>query len=259
MDLDSYWQENKRFVLSVGAGVLVFLVGFAAESSVYGGDLQATRGEIGRLRRQLSEAPYTAQDLQAVEGENQALRGSVEKLAAAVRFQPRQGFAADLASGSPSNQYLRTLSRVREDVQQRASRAGLELDSSLGMPELSPTVETEIVRYLEALDVVETVVDLAIRGRVDRIDKIQVRLDPGLASRAGLGKIERTRVAFTMSGDSLALASVIAWSQRPLADGRVLPVDQLEMLNARGKPGEVRLDATFVLARLREEAAEEGQ
>jgi len=69
----------------------------------------------------------------------------------------------DPAGGSSANHYLRTLSRVREELTQRANRASLKLDSSLGMPELSPTVEREILRYLEALDLVETVSDLVSR------------------------------------------------------------------------------------------------
>ncbi len=259
MDLGGYWQENRRFVLSVGAGVVVFFGAFAVENSVYGDERIATRNEINRLKRQLADAPFTAQDLAAAEQENAALLSSVEQLAAAARFRPRSEFVPDPSAGSPSNVYLRTLSRVREELGSRAARAGLELDSSLGMPELSPTVESEIVRYLEALDLVETVADLAIRGRVDRIDRIQVRLDPGLSSRTGLGRIERTKVSFTLSGSSLALARVLAWSQRPAPGGRVLPLDQLEMVNARGKPGEVRLDATFTIARLREDPAERGQ
>src|SRR6185503_3130634 len=129
---------------------------------------------------------------------------------------------------------LRTLSRVREELTQRANRASLKLDSSLGMPELSPTVEREILRYLEALDLVETVSDLAIRARADSIDKIQVRLDPGYSSRGGVGAIERTKVQMTISGSSLELTRLLAWTQRPDANGRTLPIDSLEMSAPKG-------------------------
>ena len=133
----------------------------------------------------------------------------------------------------------------------RANRAGIALDLELGMPELSPTVEAEIERYLEALDLVESVVDLAIRSRVQRIDKIQVRLDPGLSSRQGLGRIERTKVVFALTGTSLALDRLLVWTQRPPPGGRALLVDGFEMQNARGKEGEVRLEVTFLVPRVR--------
>jgi hypothetical protein len=258
MDLSGYWQENKRFVLYVGAGVVLFFIGFVLESSIYGDDLTSTRAEIARLKRQLSEAPYDSEDLAQVERENAALRAAVERLSDEARFRPWPEFVIDPGAGPAANQYLRTQARVREELEQRANRAGLELDRSLGLPELSPTVEAEIVRYLEALDLVESVADLAIRARVDRIDRIQVKLDPGLSARTGLGPIERTRVSFTMTGDALALARVLVWTQRPPGQaGRVLSIDALEMLNARGKRGEVRLDLTCTLARLRDEPAGE--
>jgi hypothetical protein len=252
MDLGGYWQENRTFVVSVGAGVVLFLVGLMVESSIWADERDATRRRIQGHKNQLAQASYSADDLAEAERENAELRTVVEQLERAASFQPRAEFARDERSGSLSNQYLRAISRVREELESRANRAGIALDTKLGLPELSPTVEAEIERYLEALDLVESVVDLAIRARVARVDKIQVRLDPGLTSRTGLGRIERTKIAFHLSGSSLALSRLLVWSQRPPAGGRTLLVDELEMQNARGKEGEVRLDVTFVLPRLRE-------
>ena len=258
MDLGGYWQENKRFVVGVGAGALLFLVGLVIESSIWEDERNETRRRIQGLKNQLEEASYTAEDLAEAERENAGLRTVVERLGAVADFQPREEFARE-ASGSASNQYLRAVSRVREELESRANRAGMALDLELGMPELSPTVEAEIERYLEALDLVETVVDLAIRSRVQRIDKIQVRLDPGLSSRQGLGRIERTKVVFDLTGSSLALDRLLVWTQRPPPDGRALLIDAFEMQNARGKEGEVRLEVTFVVPRVRApEPAPEG-
>lgn len=254
MDLGAYWQENKRFCMTVGAGALVFLIGFAVETSLYQGQINAAQRAIQLNKNQLRELKFSSEDQKAAEAENAELRASVERLTAAASFRPRPEFVPDPAAGPSANHYLRTLSRVREDLMQRANRASLKLESSLGMPELSPTVEREILRYLEALDLVETVADLAIRARVDGIDKIQVRLDPGHGSLGGVGAIERTKVQMTLSGSSLALTRLLAWTQRPPdANGRSLPIDQLEMSGAKGRPGQVRLDVTFVLARVRVE------
>ncbi len=252
LDLGAYWQENRRLVLSVGAGALLFLVGFGIESSLFQGKINAAQRAIQLNKNQLKEMQFSSQDLAEVEGENAALRTAVEKLTASAQFRARPEFVPDPASGPSANHYLRTLSRVREDLEQRANRASLDLDASLGMPELSPTIEREILRYLEALDLVESVADLAIRARADGIDKIQVRLDPGHASRAGVGPIERTRVQMTLTGSSLALTRVLEWSQRPAAGARVLPIDQLEMSAMRGRKDQVRLDVTFVIARVQE-------
>lgn len=252
MDLGAYWQENKRFVVSVGAGALLFLIGFGIESRVYRDKINATERANQAKRNQLKEMQFSATDQQEAEAENAALRQAVDRLTAAAQFEPRPEFVPDPASGSSANHYVRTLSRVREELLQRANRASLQVDSSLGMPELSPTVEREVLRYLEALDLVESVADLAIRARADAIDKIQVRLDPAQNSRAGVGAIERTRVQLTLTGSSQALTSVLVWTQRPEGGGRVFPIDKLEMSAARGRPGQVRLDVTFLLARVKE-------
>jgi hypothetical protein len=252
MDLGAYWQENKRFCVTVGAGALLFLIGFAVETSLFQGKINAAQRAIQLNKNQLKELKFSAEDQRSAEAENAALRLSVEKLTAAANFRPRPEFVPDTAAGSSANHYLRTLSRVREELLQRANRASLKVDSSLGMPELSPTVEREILRYLEALDLVESVADLAIRARADSIDKIQVKLDPGHASRAGVGAIERTKVQITLTGSSLALTRILAWSQRPATGGRALPIDKVDMSGVRGRPGQVRLDVTFVVARIKE-------
>lgn len=251
MDAGAYWQENKRFVVTVGTGALVFLIGFAVETSLFQGKINTTQRAIQLSKNQLKELKFSATDQQEAEVENVALRASVERLIGAAHFRPRPEFVPDPAAGSSANHYLRTLSRVREDLLQRANRASLKIESSLGMPELSPTVEREILRYLEALDLVESVADLAIRARADSIDKIQVVLDPGHGSR-GVGPIERTKVQMTLSGSSLELTRLLVWTQRPGPAGRVLPIDQLEMTTAKGRPGQVRLDVTFLLARVKE-------
>ena len=40
MDLNDYWQENKRFLLSIAGGLLVFLIGTMIVGGVVDSDLQ---------------------------------------------------------------------------------------------------------------------------------------------------------------------------------------------------------------------------
>jgi hypothetical protein len=252
MDASAYWQENKRFVVTVGAGALVFLIAFAIEGSMFEDPMAAARREIQGHKRALEQAQFSASDLATAEEENAALRQAAGTLVEVARFRPRAEFVPDPTAGPAANGYLRTFTRVKEELGQRAARVGVELDRGLGMPELSPTNEGEILRYLEALDLVESVADLAVRARVDRIDKILVRLDPALSSKMGVGAIERTKVQMTIAGPSLALTRLLSWTQRPGAGGRVFAIDKLEMGIAKGKKDEVRLDVTFVIARVKE-------
>lgn len=252
MDLGAYWQENKRFVVTVGAGAVLFLIAYAIETSHYQGRINAANRAITLKRNELKAMQFSSADQSEAEAENAALRSAVEALGAAAQFRARPEFVPDPAAGSSANHYVRTVSRVREDLSLRANRANLDLDPSLGMPELSPTLEREILRYLEALDLVESVADLAIRARAQGVDKIQVRLDPGHAARTGVGAIERTRVQMTLTGSSLALTRLLAWTQRPGPNGRVIPIDKVEMLSPKNQTGRVRLDVTFLIARVRE-------
>ncbi len=252
MDFNDYWQENKRFVTTVAVGVVVFLAGRWALAETFTTDLSAAQSSISRSRRGLGEAMFTAADRARAEDENEALRAAVERLSQAVEFEPRPEFHLDPSIGSSQNQYQRAVSRVRDDLLQRANRANLKLDAGLGMPKLSPTRDAEIERYLEALDVIEAAIRMAIEARVQRVDKIQIRLDPGLSSRTGLGRIEETKVEVTMIGDSLALTRFLARTQRPVegGKGRVLHVGGAELVPSRSKEDELRLDVTLIVARL---------
>jgi len=250
MDLNDYWQENKRFVMSVVGAAVVFLIAYLMVSAYFADDIRGRQAEISRHRRDLADAMFSATDLADAGAENEALRGAVTELVAASRFEAREEFVVDPTAGAPNAQYLRTLSRVREELLTRANRANLKVEPELGMPSLSPTRDTEIVRYLEALDVIETIVDLSIQARAQRVERMQVKLDPGLNSRDGLGDVERTRVRFSITGSSLALTRVLTWTQRPPAGGRVLHVDEAELVPSRSKEDEVTLDLTLVIPRI---------
>jgi hypothetical protein len=258
MDLNDYWQENKRFVNGVAGGAIVFLVAHLFVSGSFDDDIRVKQGEINKRKRDLSEAMFTSSDLADARAENDVLQAAVTELREATHFVPRADFTLASDRGAPNVQYLRAVSSVRDDLLVRANRANLTLESALGMPALSPTREEEIVRYLEALDVVETVVDLAIDSRVQRVERVRVRLDPGLDSREGLGEVERTRVSFTITGTSLALSRLLIWTQRPpgTGEGRVLHVDEVELLPSSSKEDEVRLDLTLVIPRLPDDGEE---
>jgi len=257
MDLNDYWQENKRFVTFVLLRIVAFFVGYLVIDGHYSEDIDAAKGTISRHRGTLRKPLFTPGDLSRAEEENDALRTAVATLEEAAAFQPREEFVLDPALGSFPNQYLRTLTRVREDLLPRANRGNMTIEPGLGMPKLSPTKDEEIVRYLEALDVVETVAGIAINSRVKRLEKITIRLDSGLTSRDGLGRIERTTVRFAMRGTSLALERLLAATQRP-GDGRVLHVHDMEMTPSRNKDDEVQLDLTLTIARLRPADTKEG-
>lgn len=256
MDLNEYWQENKRFLAVVAAGALAFLVGELVIDGMIGGDLALERREISRARAELRKGRYTAADLETARDENEALLVALDELVELVDFEPRPEYRLDAARGSATTQYFARVSAARDELLRAAGRLNVRLPEELGMPALAPTREEEIERYLEALDLVERACRLVLEEGVPRVDRIGVRLDPGLGSRRGVGRVERTRVEMRLSGPSDALAAWFLATQDPGRGGPLL-IEQLEMLPERGKEREARLDLTFLVARVRRESVEE--
>jgi hypothetical protein len=255
--LEAFWQENKRFVLVTGGGAVVFLVGWLAIGSLLGDELAAQRRTAESARRKLSSEPmFSSDDLRRIEDENAALKSAVAALSDAVAWKPRPAFALDGRRGPPSNQYFSVVSATREDLLRRAGRANLRLPEDLGLPALSPTKEGDIQRYLEGLDLVDRAVRFALASGCQRIDRVQIQLDPKLGSKTGVGTLERTRVTLNLSGAPGPLTAFLARTQEraPVDDGSgaagPLLVERSEMIPARTKTDEATLEVVFVVARI---------
>ena len=63
MDLNDIWQENKRFITTVGSGFLVFLIGFLVVEGMYSGDIDSIRRKNSAARGKLRAEMFTADDL----------------------------------------------------------------------------------------------------------------------------------------------------------------------------------------------------
>jgi len=251
MDLNDYWQENKRFLVTVASGVVLFVIGTTIVDSLFRDELRSQRRTAESTASKLrSEPMYTAADLEQAERENQELAAAVETLSKRVAFAPRDAFRFDAAKGSASNQYFANVARVREELLTLAGRANLRLPEDLGLPALSPTRDAEIARYLEALDLIDRAIRLALETGVERVDKIDIKLDPKLSSRQGVGELERTRVTLTFSGRPTPMIEFVRATQSPEA-GEALIVEKLDV-NPRGKgeAQEATLEAVFLAPRL---------
>jgi hypothetical protein len=273
MDLNNYWQENKRFLVTLASGAIVFVIGLMVIDKLYGDELVHQRAVADSASRKLkSEAMYKASDLATAQSENEALKAVVDVLQKSSAFHVRPLFVLDPKRGSPSSEYFAVVSSVREELLTLCGRANLRLPEDLGLPALSPTRDAEIERTLEALDMIDRVVRLALSAGCERIDKIEIKLDPRLTSRQGVGSIERTRVAFTLSGKSSPMVQLLSLSQGvtaeaspsgpgastsgapgapvALAASGPLLIEKSEMQPRQNKPDEAALEVTFVVARL---------
>jgi hypothetical protein len=249
MDLNDYWQENKRFLVIVGVGLLVFLIGEMVLDSVWGADLRSQQRSVTTAERELARSKYTAADLTRARRENETLSSNVSVLAREVAFIPRERFVFHPDRESASNRYFTAVSEVRGELMTLASRRNLRLPEDLGLPALSPTREEEIVRYLDALDVVDRAARMAVDAGVERVDKIEIRLDPALFSRSDVGHVEQTSIKMTLNSKSASLVRFLSLTQDARRDGP-LRVRFIEMTASRSKMDEARLEVEFVAVRL---------
>ena len=258
MDLNAAWQENKRSVLATAGGIVVFVIGSMLVDRYFRDELRAqTRAADSAAAKLRTEPMYSVADRDAAQKENEALAEAVSALAAATAFETRPAFRLDPAAGAPTNQYFAAVSRVRDELLTLAGRNNLRLPEDLGLPALSPTREEEIARYLEALDLVDRAARTAMASGLQRIDKIEIRLDPKLATRQGVGEIESTRVEITAAGAPAPIVRFLSATQAAPAKGsadawKPLLVEKAEVASSRGKPDEATLQATFVVARLQQ-------
>jgi hypothetical protein len=257
VDLNAYWQENRRFLLSVGGGMLVFLIGWMMISSFFGDELKSQRRRETTLERDLKNPMYTSADLAAAKTENVALQAVVDELSEHLEFVPREAYEL-LASHAPSSRYFKVVSDVRDDLRSRCSRAGLSIPEDMGLPALSPTREQEIARYLEGLDVIESVVQMAIEAGVERVDKILIDLDSRLLANKPIDDLEETLVELRIVGPSPPMVELLGLLQQE-RDGRFLLVKRVDIQPARSKQDEVRMDLVVLIAHLHGLGAEGGE
>jgi hypothetical protein len=249
MDLSNYWQENKRFLVSVGIGVVAFIGGWMTIDSYVGADLRAQRARKSKVEGELRAPLFSAQDLERANAENEALRKACDALRKELEFVPRPEFRMDKGATATSR-YFTALERTREDLKRRAGRAGLAVPPDIGMPAVAPTKEAALARYLEALDAIEQVVTAAIAAGCQRVDKLAVRLDPALLSGKPITGVERTHVEVQLSGAALPLAK-LACSLQDRSSGRVLPVERADFAPSRTRGSdEVRLEIVLLLPHL---------
>ncbi len=259
MDLSNYWQENKRFLSTVGLGVVVFFGAWTGIDRTLGADLRQQRASKLRLDGELKKPMFSALDLERATAENTTLVAACDALRAATEFVARPEFRME--KGVPAtSRYFNVVERTREDLKRKAGRAGLALPSDLGMPAIAPTKEAELARYLEALDAVDQTVHAAIASGCQRIETIRVKLDNRLLSGKSFDDVEKTLIEIKFVGAALPLATLLERLQdtgprstgaRVSQGARALQMEKVEVDPARTKNIEdVKLEITLLVAHI---------
>jgi len=258
MDLGDYWQENKKFLTLVFGGIIVFLIGQMLIGSTLTSKLSAANKKVSTATKELRKEMYTSRQLADLTAENEKLQAAVDTLRETVEFQVRDEFRLQDTGGRVTNQFFSIISTARDAILKHAGREGVRLPDHLGLPGLSPTHEDEIVRTLEAIDVVDRSLRLGISAGVGRFDSLSIKLDPALGSRDGIGSIERTRVKMKVSGTAASLLRFLSSTQDTSTYGQALVVEEFLLQPARRKSDEATLELTLNVVRFHVEVELEG-
>ena len=60
MDLNDFWQENKRFLIMIGSGLLVFLIASQLFVDPYVDEVQRLQGSRASVQRNLTSERYSS-------------------------------------------------------------------------------------------------------------------------------------------------------------------------------------------------------
>ncbi len=259
MDLNDIWQENKRFITTVGSGFLVFLIGFLVIEGMYSGDIDSIRRKNSAARGKLRTEMFTADDRGVARDENEALLESFEKLTEAAAFGPRPEFDLEGRADSARNVYMTSVDRVRNRVEDLASRRRARLPEGLDLERLETNNVDAIERNLHALDLLERALVLALESGVKQVRSADIKLDPAFTSRRGLGSIEKTKVSVDVVASPDAVASWLLACETPAVGDsefsirqQALPIDAIDARRATSKSDEVQAKVTFLVVRVNE-------
>lgn len=272
MDASEVWQENKKFIITVGSGLIVYLIGSMVIDSMYAGDIRRIQGSTRKAQAELSSEMFSAVDLADAEGENEALQKLYDTARSAAEFYPRPEFVLDGASSnSPQAAHQTAQALVLDRVGSLASRKRAFLPDDLDLEILKTRNVDAIERHLHALDMLERAIVLALESGVRQVRSVEIKLDPAFQRGRGLGAIERTEVSIDCEAPAMAITRWLALAETPLVSespenasvaairAQALPISAIDIKSIQSKKNDnVRARVTFNVVRIHEiESADE--
>ncbi|MEZ5962739.1 MAG: hypothetical protein R3F56_02720 [Planctomycetota bacterium] len=146
------WQENKRWIVGVLIGVVLFFIAKTVLASMHD-SARVERQARGEANKVNSEPMFDANALAALREESEALSAAEKALLGAAEFAPRPDF--DLKGKGSFHLHFDQVSRqARTRVLVGAERAGVDLGAKdLQWP--TPTTQDETQSVLVALDLLD--------------------------------------------------------------------------------------------------------
>ncbi len=183
MDFHEFWQENKRWILGVALGFLVYWIGTSIIGSVY--STSGVQRKISAARNALKGDDLYGRDaLSAAEDEHEQLDSVRAELQAALGFALPAEFSLD--GVDVPDLHLASVGRgVRRELLERTELLGIAVNGS-NVTWATPTDRDEIQSVLAGIAVVQ-----AVAARLSAAHEIVREADP---DAIGVASIERLQV-----------------------------------------------------------------
>jgi len=212
LNLGELFEEHKKFILGVaGAAVAFFVV-----DRIVADDAASTMRKADAIVRDLRRDEFpTNADTQKVAKLKKDLEARLDETAKRIAYVPAEGFDVAPGARDADLQYNALFRRVRDEVVEGAASLDIDVDPTLGLPEVSPSRPDEISRYANALDVVRRVGLLAIDAGVRSIGPISVSKASVSRFRASEAFAETLEISVRVAGSAESVGSLVESVSRP--------------------------------------------
>ena len=245
MNFDAFWQTHRRFILGLTGGIVAFFILLALTGGGANERLSKARGAISRMRRQMQGNDlYAANQVAILQQRLEDLRQRNRLLAERDLPDFRDRFRTPTGT-PPAQHYISLTGEMRDELIGWALRRNCEVDSSLGLPPVSPSQPQQIERVLRGLDVVDRVVHLAVDFGASEVDKIRIAQKHRRRSGRNVSPLDITPVTMEVT---FQRASISPFFNALLAEqeaGRPLGLTGLEILPRNEKRMEQKLLLEF--------------
>lgn len=209
MDIGEIWEEHKKFIVAVGAALVVFFIGTRIVNSMYVSPANRLDASAARLASKLRKgASPDSSDLRDARNNGEAADERLAQIEARIsyaidpRFRLEPGADFDLV-------YNDRYREVRDAILQRASIEDVDIDPSIGMPDTTPQDRVDVERHLKALDQIRRVLGMAMDNGVVAIPFVRMLEEGRRGFLASQAYLERTRVEYEMTGSADSIFGLV--------------------------------------------------
>jgi hypothetical protein len=228
VNLDALWQRNRKFILILLGSVLGFFILLWMLTSSSVGRQKAAGLSLAKANGELRSANYGDKQEREAQAQLETLRARNAEFAAKALPPVRAEY--QLPKGKAAAQhYIELTGALRQDLVGWALRNNCEVESSLGLPPVSPTQPQQVERVLRGLDVVERVVRLAVASGASKVEKIGIS-ERGRRSTAGRpAQLDLTPVQLEVVFEGLSPTPFLRVLLAEAAQGRPLGLAGVEV------------------------------